>query len=133
MNKVIIAGRLGKDPETRATTTGNSVVNVSVATSEKWTDKTSGQKQEKTEWHNVVCFGRTGDLVAQYLTKGSMAIFEGKIQTRSWDNKDGVKQYRTEIVADRVEFLGGGDASRQTQPYQEPTKAADIDDNEIPF
>lgn len=99
-------GRLGQEPELRYTPSGQAVCNFSLATSENWTDK-SGQKQERTEWHRVVVWGKMGELCNQYLAKGRQAFIEGSLQTRSWDAKDGSKRYTTEIVAKNVQFLGG--------------------------
>ena len=106
VNKVIILGRLGQDPELKYTPSGAAVCNFSVATSESWADK-SGQKQEKTEWHRVVVWGKLGELCNQYLAKGRQAFVEGSLQTRSWEGKDGSKRYTTEIVARNVQFIGG--------------------------
>ncbi len=106
VNKVIILGRLGQDPELKYTPSGAGVCNFSVATSENWTDK-SGQKQEKTEWHRVVVWGKLAELCNQYLTKGRQVFLEGKLQTRSWDDKDGNKRYTTEINATTIQFIGG--------------------------
>jgi len=103
MNKAIIVGRLGQDPELK-TTTGGSICNFSVATSESWTDK-EGHKQERTEWHRVVTFGKLAEICVQYVSKGSQVLVDGKIQTRSWEDKDGQKRYSTEIVASQVTFL----------------------------
>ena len=103
VNKAIIIGNLGKDPEVRQTGNGNAVANFSIATSEKFTDK-GGQKQERTEWHRIVTFGKTAELCGKYLGKGSSVFVEGRIQTREYE-KDGVKRYSTEIVADNVRFL----------------------------
>lgn len=104
MNKVFLYGRLGQDPELRHTQSGNSVCNLSVATSKSWVDK-SGQKQSATEWHRVVVWGKTGDNCAKYLAKGREVIIEGELQTRSWDD-NGTKKYATEIVASTVQFVG---------------------------
>ncbi|MEI6079249.1 MAG: single-stranded DNA-binding protein [bacterium] len=106
VNKVIIVGRLGKDPEVRYTPNGQAVANFTVATSENWTDKTSGQKQEKTEWHRIVVWGRLAELCRDYLKKGRQVYVDGRLQTRSWDDKDGVKKYTTEIIASSIQFLG---------------------------
>jgi single-strand DNA-binding protein len=113
VNKVIILGRLGQDPELKYTPSGTSVCNFSLATSESWTDK-SGQKQEKTEWHRIVVWGKLAELCNQYLTKGRQAFVEGKLQTRSWEDKDGSKRYATEILASTVQFIGGAQASNST-------------------
>lgn len=107
INKVILIGRLGQDPEVRYTTNGGAVANFSLATNESWTDK-SGQKQERTEWHRVVVWGKLAEICGQYLSKGRQAFIEGKLQTREWNDKDNNKRYTTEIVAQNVQFLGGG-------------------------
>jgi single-strand DNA-binding protein len=107
VNKVILLGRLGQDPELKYTPSGAAVCNFSVATSETWTDKNSGQKNEKTEWHRIVVWGKLAELCNQYLSKGRQAFIEGKLQTRSWDDKDGNKRYTTEISATTVQFIGG--------------------------
>jgi len=106
VNKVIILGRLGQDPELKYTPGGMAVCNFTVATSESWADK-AGQKQERTEWHRVVVWGKLGELCNQYLAKGRQAFIEGSLQTRSWDDKSGQKRYTTEIVAKTVQFIGG--------------------------
>ena len=107
VNKVILVGNLGQDPEKRVTGTGQSVTNFSIATTDRWTDK-AGQKQEKTEWHKIVVWGQQGDNCAQYLAKGRQVYIEGGLRTRKWDDKDGNTRYTTEVVAQRVQFLGGG-------------------------
>jgi single-strand DNA-binding protein len=106
VNKVIILGRLGQDPELKYTPGGMAVCNFTVATSESWADK-SGQKQERTEWHRIVVWGKLAELCNQYLTKGRQAFIEGSLQTRSWDDKNGQKRYTTEINAKTVQFIGG--------------------------
>lgn len=106
VNKVILLGRLGKDPEIKYTQNGNAVCNFTMATSETWNDK-SGQKQERTEWHRIVVWGKLAELCNQYLSKGREAFVEGKLQTRSWEGQDGKKNYTTEIMADNVRFVGG--------------------------
>ncbi len=116
MNKAILIGRLGKDPEARQTTSGKSVTSFPVATSERYTDR-DGNKQEKTEWHNVVVWGKSAENCAKYLKKGSMCGVEGKITTSSWDDKDGNKKYKTEITAMNVEFL---DSRKETQQDDHP-------------
>ncbi len=108
VNKAIIVGNLGKDPEVRYTQGGQPVANFTVATNEKWTDKSSGQLQERTEWHRIVVWGKQAEHCGQYLKKGRSVYVEGRIQTREWTNKEGQKQYTTEIVANNVVFLGGG-------------------------
>ena len=106
INKVILIGNLGQNPEVRYSPSGQAICNLSIATNEAWTDK-NGQKQEKTEWHRVVVFGKLAELCGQYLTKGRQAYLEGKLQTRSWQDKDGQTRYTTEVVAQQVQFLGG--------------------------
>ncbi len=112
VNKVIIVGNLGRDPEVRSTTGGQSVANFSVATSEQWTDKQNGEKKEKTEWHRIVVWGKVAELCGQYLAKGRKIYIEGRLQSREWTNKEGVKVNTTEIVASQVVFLGGKDDGR---------------------
>lgn len=107
VNKVILIGRLGNNPEMRSTGSGSSVANFNLATSENWTDK-NGQKQERTEWHRIVVWGKLAELCGQYLSKGRQCFVEGRLQTRSWDDKDGNKRYTTEIIATTVQFLGAG-------------------------
>jgi single-strand DNA-binding protein len=107
VNKVILLGNLGRDPETRYTTGGEAVTNLNIATSEQWKD-TSGEKQEKTEWHRVVLFGRTAEIAGEYLKKGRSVYIEGRLQTRKYTDKDGVEKYSTEIVGDRMQLIGGG-------------------------
>ena len=104
INKVILVGNLGKDPELRYTNGGTAVTNFSLATSENFTDR-SGQKQERTEWHRIVAWGKTAEFCGEYLTKGRKIYLEGKIQTREWTDKEGVKKYSTEIVANDIQFL----------------------------
>ena len=106
VNKVILLGNLGRDPETRYTTGGDAVTNLRIATSEQWKDK-SGEKQERTEWHTVVLFGRTAEIAAEYLKKGRSVYIEGRLQTRKYTDKEGVEKYSTEIVADRMQLIGG--------------------------
>ena len=106
INKVILVGNLGKDPELRHTPQGQAVANFSIATSESWNDK-AGQKQERTEWHRIVVWGKLGELCSKYLGKGRQVYVEGKLQTRAWDDKEGQKRYTTEVVANTVQFLGG--------------------------
>lgn len=106
VNKVILIGRLGKDPETRYMTNGEAVTNCTLATSESWKDK-SGEKQEKTEWHNLVFYRRLAEIAGEYLKKGSQIYVEGKLQTRKWQDKEGKDRYTTEIVANEMTMLGG--------------------------
>jgi single-strand DNA-binding protein len=114
VNKVILLGRLGQDPELKYTPGGSAVCNFSLATTESWTDK-SGQKQEKTEWHRIVVWGKLAELCNQYLAKGRQAFLEGRLQTRSWDDKDGNKRYTTEILASTVQFIGGAASASNHQ------------------
>ena len=106
LNKVLLMGNLGRDPEVRYTQGGTAVANFSIATDERWTDK-NGQAQEKTEWHKIVVWGKTAELCGQYLKKGRQAFIEGRLQTREWTDKQNQKQYTTEIVANNVQFIGG--------------------------
>ena len=136
VNKVILIGNLGADPELRYTPNGNKAVcNLRVATTESYKDK-SGQKQEKTEWHRVNVWGPQAEACGKYLAKGRSVYVEGLIETRSWDDKDGTKKYSTEIVADRVQFLGGKDQgagqSREQAPYQPPGDSEPSTDD-LPF
>jgi single-strand DNA-binding protein len=145
INKAIIVGRLGRDPEVRYTPDGTAVANFSVATSEEWKDKNSGEKRERTEWHRIVAFRRLGEICGEYLSKGRQVYIEGRIQTRDWEDKDGVKRYTTEIVADKMQMLGskddfggsrgGGAAPGGTRPQDSaPGPAyADMGDDDIPF
>ncbi|MDD0851450.1 single-stranded DNA-binding protein [Halobacteriovorax sp. GB3] len=114
INKVILIGRLGQDPELKYTPSGAAVCNFTLATSESWADK-SGQKQERTEWHRVVVWGKLAELCNQYLAKGRQCFVEGQLQTRSWDDKDGNKRYTTEINARNIQFLGGTANAGQSQ------------------
>ena len=106
VNKAILVGNLGKDPEVRYLPEGGAVCNFSIATTETWKDK-AGEKQEKTEWHRISMFGKLAEIAGEYLKKGSSVYVEGRIQTRKWQNKEGQDQYTTEIVADRMQMLGG--------------------------
>src|SRR5271170_5400855 len=107
INKVILVGHLGADPETRAMPSGMTVANIRIATSESWRDKQSGEQQERTEWHNVALFGRIGEVAAEYLRKGSQVYIEGRLRTRKWQDKQGNDRYTTEIIADNMQMLGG--------------------------
>jgi len=113
VNKTLLLGRLGRDPETKALATGTTICNFSVATDESWTDK-QGQKQSKTEWHKIVVFGKLAEVCGQYLSKGREVFVEGKNQTRSYDNKEGVKVYVTEVNATSVQFIGGEKTGNNT-------------------
>ena len=107
LNKVMLIGNLGRDPEIRYTNAGSSVANYSVATTDRWPDR-QGQKQERTEWHDIVAFDRLADLSQNYLRKGSNVFIEGRLQTRSWEDNEGQKKYRTEVVANVIQFLDKG-------------------------
>lgn len=129
MNKTILIGNLGADPETRYTQGGDAVTNLRIATSEKWKDK-SGQKQERTEWHRIVAFGRTAEVMGEYLKKGAKVAIEGRLQTRKWQDKEGVDRYTTEIVCDRLEMLDTRGA--QQAESQKADDGPPLDDD-IPF
>lgn len=123
VNKAVLIGRLGKDPEIRNTQTDQPVANFSIATSESWKDK-DGKKQERTEWHNIVVWGQLATICAQYIRKGSLVYVEGRLQTRSYEAKDGAKRYTTEVVATTVQFLDrksdGAGTQGETAPEFEP-------------
>jgi len=110
VNKVILVGNLGRDPEVRRMPSGDAMVNLSIATTDTWKDK-GGERQEKTEWHRVVMFGRVAEVAGEYLKKGSQAYFEGRLQTRKWTDKEGQDKYTTEVVADRMQMLGSRSGS----------------------
>jgi single-strand DNA-binding protein len=134
VNKVILIGNLGRDPETRYMPDGGAVTNVSIATTESWKDK-NGEKQEKTEWHRVAFFGKLAEIAGEYLKKGSQVYVEGRLQTRKWQDKDGQDKYTTEIVADRMQMLGsrqgmgggereaGGEREGGSRPASKPAGA----------
>ena len=142
VNKVIIVGNLGRDPELRRMPSGDAMVNLSIATTDTWKDK-GGERQEKTEWHRVVMFGRVAEVAEQYLKKGSQAYFEGRLQTRKWTDKEGQDKYTTEVVADRMQMLGsrsgggGGDYSGGQQSSEsgagEFSGGLDDLEDDIPF
>ena len=119
VNKVILVGNLGRDPELRTTPQGMAVCNFPVATSESWNDK-DGQKQERTEWHRIVVWGKLGELCERYLRKGRKAYVEGRLQTRSWEDKEGQKRYTTEIVATTVQFLDSAASSERAPAQDDP-------------
>ena len=133
INKAILVGRLGRDPEVRYTSDGRAVTNFSIATSDEWKDKDTGEKKERTEWHRIVAFGRLGEICGEYLSKGRQVYVEGRLQTRSWE-KDGVTRYTTEIVAGDVQFLGGRDLNESVPP-PDPSGPGDAapEDDDIPF
>src|SRR5215469_8415012 len=137
VNKVILVGNLGRDPEVRATPSGQSVCTLSVATSDRFTDRT-GQQREQTEWHNIVAWGKQADICGQYLKKGRQVYVEGRLTTRQYEAKDGTgKRYRTEVVAQRVQFLGGRAATGFDDGAPDfnsgPDTAPPMDDEDIPF
>ena len=107
VNKVILVGTLGKDPETRYMPSGSAVTNMRIATNEQWKDKQTGEQQERTEWHSIAMFGRLAEIAAEYLRKGSQIYVEGKLRTRKWQDKEGKDRWTTEIVADEMQMLGG--------------------------
>ncbi len=126
VNKAIVVGTLGQDPDVHATANGGTVVNVSVATNESWKDKNTGEQVEKTEWHRIVMFNKLAEIAAQYLKKGSQAYFEGKILTRKWQDQSGNDRYSTEIVANEMQLLGGrpDNQGQQPAPNNQHTPAA---------
>jgi len=109
VNKVILVGNLGRDPEVRYSPDGAAICNVSIATTSNWKDKTSGERREETEWHRVVFYNRLAEIAGEYLKKGRPVYVEGRLKTRKWQNKEGVDQYTTEVVADQMQMLGGRD------------------------
>ena len=131
LNKAILIGRLGQDPEVRYTPSGTAVANFSIATSEEWKDKETGEKRERTEWHRIVAFGRLAEICGEYLAKGRQVYIEGRIQTRSWEENDGNKKYTTEIVAGDVQLLGGKQSATEQDAREVFTAKPDEDD--IPF
>lgn len=120
VNKVILIGNLGKDPEVRYMPSGKAVANVAIATSDSWKDKNTGEKQERTEWHNVVFYSPLAEIVGQYLRKGSSVFVEGRLQTRKWQDKTGQDRYTTEIVANEMKMLGGRGGSGGSAPFSGP-------------
>lgn len=145
INKVILVGHLGQDPEVKYMPSGSAVANVSVATSESWKDKSSGEQKDRTEWHRVVFYARLAEIVGEYLRKGSQVYVEGRLQTRKWQDQNGNDKYTTEIIASEMQMLGGragggsapmgGGAPQQQQPAQQnnaPAPSNDFDDD-IPF
>jgi len=128
VNKVILIGNLGNDPEIRYTAGGAAVANISLATAESWKDKNSGEQQERTEWHRIVFFGRLAEIVGEYLRKGSQVYVEGRLQTRKWQDKEGHDRYTTEIVANEMQMLGsrsGGSANYDSAPQTAPNNTAE--------
>ena len=148
VNKVILVGNLGKDPEMRYLTDGGKVVNLTLATNSSWKDKATGQKREETEWHRVVFYGRQAEIAAEYCKKGSTIYVEGRLKTRKWQDQSGVDRYTTEIVGDVLQLLGGRDSNAQNveasakayankqparqQDMRNPGSISDMEDD-IPF
>ena len=159
VNKVILVGNLGRDPEVRSTQDGRKIVNLSVATSESWKDKQTGENQERTEWHRVVLFGKLGEIAGEYLKKGRQVYIEGSLRTNKYTDKDGIERYSTDIVANEMQMLGGpggggeggggggysrdrgeragggaprGAAPSSARPAQKPADAS-FEDDDIPF
>jgi single-strand DNA-binding protein len=147
VNKVIVVGNLGKDPETRFLPDGKAVCNFSVATTDKWTDKATNEKKEATEWHRISSFGRLAEICGEYLKKGSQVYIEGKLRTRKWQDKEGQDRYTTEIIADAMQMLGsrsgmgGGEpreprepsAAGESRPAKKPAGQFQDMDDDIPF
>jgi single-strand DNA-binding protein len=140
VNKVILVGNLGADPEAKYLPSGDAVANIRIATTDKYKDKASGEWKETTEWHRIAFFGKLAEIVTQYLKKGSAVYIEGKIRTRKWTDKEGAEKYSTEIVADQMQMLGGrseGSAQQAKPARQQQRQAApagDFDDSDpIPF
>ncbi|MFM8465842.1 MAG: single-stranded DNA-binding protein [Burkholderiaceae bacterium] len=146
VNKVIIVGNLGRDPETRYMPSGDAITNIAVATTDKWKDKATGEQKEATEWHRISFFGRLAEVAGQYLKKGSQVYIEGKLRTRKYTDKDGVENYSTEIVADVMQMLGsrqGGGAAQMDDSGASRASSAppaarqpaniNLEDDDIPF
>lgn len=157
VNKVIVVGNLGRDPETRYMPSGDAMTNIAVATTDKWKDKATGEQKEATEWHRIAFFGKLAEIAGQYLKKGSQVYIEGKLRTRKWTDKDGVEKYTTEIIADSMQMLGsrqgmggapmddggygGAPASPARAPSAAPARApakqapsmSNMEDDDIPF
>ncbi len=136
VNKVIIVGNLGADPEQRSLPNGNAVTNIRVATSETWKDKNTGDNQERTEWHSIVFFGKLAEIAGQYLAKGSKVYIEGALRTRQWE-KEGQKHYTTEIIASEMQMLDSRNSGEQSRPSTTDSgrqdRAQDDFDDDIPF
>jgi len=150
VNKVILLGNVGQDPQSRAMPSGKAVVNLRIATSKQWRDKTTGENKEATEWHTVVMFDRLAEIAAEYLRKGSQVYIEGELRTRKWQDKEGQDRYSTEIVANEMQMLGGrggagggagasrdrpaaAASSEERAPRPEPAGVAENFDDDIPF
>lgn len=139
INKVILVGNLGADPETRYMPSGGAVTNIRIATSESWKDKTTGDQQERTEWHNIAFFGRIAEIAAEYLRKGSQVYIEGKLRTRKWQDKEGHDRWTTEVIANEMQMLGGraggGAPAQSNSPAMSegPSPGGGEFDDDIPF
>lgn len=131
LNKAQIIGRVGRDPEVRYLTSGDAVVNIALATTEKWKDKSTGETKEATEWHRVNFFGRLAEIAGEYVQKGTLLYVEGKIKTRKWTDKDGVEKYSTEISGETLKLLSSKQENR-TKPEEKPETAKEFEDD-IPF
>lgn len=138
VNQVTLVGRLGGDPEVKMLQSGKSVANVSLATTESWKDKDTGQKKEVTDWHRVVVYGALAEVFGKWLHKGSLIYVQGRLKTRSWDDKSGGKRYITEVICDAMRILGGKkdggeDHAREEDPPAEPEGQAGSDEDDLPF
>ena len=148
VNKAVIVGNLGQDPDVRYATNGNAVVNLNVATNETWKNRETGEAQQRTEWHRIVFFNRLAEIAGEYLRKGSQVYVEGRLQTRKWQGQDGQDRYTTEVVASEMQMLGGrgegggapsqgassgGFRDRPQQQQSEPESAPEFQDDDIPF
>jgi len=147
INKVILVGNLGQDPETRAMPSGSTVTNITLATNESWKDKQTGEQKDRTEWHKIAMFNRLAEIAAEYLRKGSQVYIEGKLRTRKWQDRDGNDRYTTEVIADEMQMLGGrgggggnyssgggsGGGSKAPSGGGQSAPPADDFDDDIPF
>ena len=140
INKAILIGNLGRDPEVRYTPSGLAVANFNIATSERWKDRDTGEMNERTEWHRIVAFGKLGEICGEYLSKGKQVYIEGRIQTREWEDRDGNRRYTTEIVASDMKMLGARESRDTDRPSMEPPTPdysgpsdSEIQDDDIPF
>ena len=132
LNKAMLIGNLGRDPEIRYTQDGKAITSFSIATTDKWKDKSSGENREKTEWHRIVAFDRLGEICGEYLSKGKQVYIEGKLSTRSWE-KDGVTRYATEIIATAMQMLGGKESNPTEKECEQSAGAGSPPDDNIPF
>ena len=146
INKVILVGNLGADPETRYMPSGGAVTNIRIATSESWKDKQTGEQQERTEWHNIAFFGRLAEIAGEYLRKGSQVYVEGRLRTRKWQDKQGMDRYTTEVIANEMQMLGSrggrgapapapssGQSTGASRPQQQSAAVSEDFDDDIPF